>query len=383
MASFLGGDYIRALPIVSSLFTVKDFQHNPKDDYAQFLISESDVAHKFPSLLSQLGKIGMVATVSKSPYVRWLMPTLRSARLSVTDGIVVTVHRIPEQKSRKDLLRFIPLALFLATIGTVFIDGMMRSGSIYSNDAIRDPFVLASVYTMSLMGILGVHEMGHLIAAKHHGIKRSWPYFVPMVPGLVLIPPTLGAFIRIRSHLPNRNAMFDVGISGPIAGLAVAIIVAIYGASISVLIPAEEAERLIGENQLMEVKSSLIMMGIMHLTGTDSDNTVLVKSPVMFASWFGFLLTFLNLVPAAQLDGGHITRATLGSRYHRIITFIGIGILFALMQVAMGILVLIIALRAPEIPPLDDVTPLSKGRRVLFLAAMAMAILCAPIPLYF
>jgi membrane-associated protease RseP (regulator of RpoE activity) len=125
-----------------------------------------------------------------------------------------------------------------------------------------------------------------------------------------------------------------------------------------------------------------MMMGIMQLTGTASDETVLVMSPVMFASWFGFLLTFLNLVPAAQLDGGHITRATLGSRYHRIITFIGIGLLFALMQVAMGLLVLLIAMKAPEVPPLDDVTPLSKGRRILFLVAMGLAVLCAPIPPY-
>ena len=87
------------MPIVSSLFTVKDYQHNAKDDYVQILIAESEVRHKFPSLLSQLGKIGMVATVTKRQYIRWLMPTLKSARLSINDGTVLTVHRLPEQNS--------------------------------------------------------------------------------------------------------------------------------------------------------------------------------------------------------------------------------------------------------------------------------------------
>ena len=101
MASILNGDYTRAVPIVSSLFTVKDFQHNPKEDFLQFLVAESDVRHKFPSLQSQLAKVGMVATASKSQYLQWLMPTLRSVRLSISDGVVLTVHRVPKQKSNK------------------------------------------------------------------------------------------------------------------------------------------------------------------------------------------------------------------------------------------------------------------------------------------
>jgi membrane-associated protease RseP (regulator of RpoE activity) len=378
VASILGGDYTRAMPIVSSLFTVKGYQHNAKDDYIQILIAESEVRHKFPSLLSQLGKIGMVATVTKRQYIRWLMPSLKSARLSISGGTVLTVHRLPEQKARNTLLRFLPPALFAVTLAVVFIDGMLRSDSVFARMGIQDPIMLAVVYTMSLMGILGIHELGHMIAAKHYGIRISWPYFIPMFPGF--FSPTLGAMIRLRSNMPNRNAMFDVGISGPIAGLIITVIVSLYGSSISVLIPADEAQRFLDQSQLFELSSSLLMMATMQLTGTLSDDTVLVMSPVMFAAWLGFLLTFLNLIPAAQLDGGHITRATLGAKYHRLMTFAGIGALFALQYPVMGALVLLMAIKAPENPPLDDVTPLSSGRRMMFVVALVLAGLCAPIP---
>ncbi len=379
MASVLGGDYSRAIPIVSSFFTVKDFQHNFRDDYLQFLIAESEVRHKFPTLLGQLGKIGMVATVTKSHYVRWLMPTLRSARLSVNGGAVLTVHKLPKHKTRNSLLRFLPIALFIVTVSVVFVDGILKSDSTFARVGISDPVTLAAVYTFSLMGILGIHELGHMLAAREHGVRISWPYFIPMYPGI--FSPTLGAMIRLKSSLPNRNAMFDVGISGPIAGLIVTVIVSIYGSSISVLIPADEADRLLGENELLKLNPSVLMMATMELTGTIPEDMVVVMSPIMFAAWLGFLLTFLNLMPASQLDGGHIARAALGAKPHRVITFASIGVLFVLYPV-MALLVLIIALRVPESPPLDDVTPLSQNRRILFVVALVLAALCAPIPPY-
>jgi membrane-associated protease RseP (regulator of RpoE activity) len=376
------------MPIIASLFTVKDYQHNAKDDYMQVLVAESEVQHKFPSLLSQLGKIGMVATIGKKHYVRWLMPTLKSVRLSINDGTVLTIYRLPSQNKKKNAMRFIPLALFAITLTVVFIDGILRSDSIFAKIGIEDPIMLAIVYTMSLMGILGIHELGHMIAAKHYNIRISWPYFIPTAPGL--FSPTFGAMIRLRSNMPNRNAMFDVGISGPIAGLIVTIIVSIYGASVSVLIPPDEAAALMESSEIRELNPNLIMMATMELTGTLRDDMVLVMSPVMFAAWLGFFLTFLNLIPASQLDGGHITRAALGAKYHRTVTFAMILAAFAIPPFViplfaptfwlMGGILLMITLRAPENPPLDDVTPLSQRRKALFIVALAIAALCAPLP---
>jgi Zn-dependent protease len=379
VATILSGDFSRAIPIVSSAFTVRDFELINGDEYVQFLIAESEVKDRFPSLLRELKKIGLVATANRSEYFRTPMPTLRSARQSLGKGVVLSVHRLSRQKPKGGFRRVLPLALFLITVTVVFVDGILRSDSAFAKMGIEDPVVLAVVYTMSLMGILGIHELGHMIAAKEYGIRISWPYFVPFYPGQAF-PPTLGAMIRLRSNMPSRNAMFDVGISGPIAGLIVTLIVAIYGSSISVLISVDEAQKLLDELQLPVYNSSILMMAAMQLTGTLSDNQVLVMSPVMFAAWMGFLLTFLNLVPASQLDGGHIARAALGSRGHRIITFAGIGLLFALFYPVMAVLVLFMALRAPEAKPLDDVTSISRGRKILFIVALGLAALCAPLP---
>lgn len=380
MATFLNGDYTRAVPVVSSLFTVKDFQHNVTDDYVQFLIEESEIRDNFRSLQDQLGKMGMVATAKRSEFVRFPMATLKSVRMAIDNGVVITVHRMTRRIAKKSYRRFIPLALFLITLTVVFVDGLFRADDVFAKMGIGDPVTLAVVYTMSLMGILGIHEMGHMIAAKEYHVRVSWPYFVPTYP--TFFTPTLGAMIRLRSNMPSRNAMFDVGISGPIAGLIVTVIVSIYGSSISVLLPVEEAERLLNDSELMELSSSVFMLATMQLTGTLAEDTVLVMSPVMFAAWIGFLLTFLNLIPAAQLDGGHIARAALGPRKHRLMTFAGIGALFALQYPVMAVLVLIMAWKAPESLPLDDVTPLSKRRKGLFMMAIVLAALCAPIPPY-
>src|SRR5919197_314933 len=172
--------------------------------------------------------------------------------------------------------------------------------------------------------------------------------------------------------------MFDVGIAGPIAGLIVTIVVSIYGSSISTLISAQQAQQL----PLSELPygESLLMKIAIQLTGMNREGTVLVASPVLFAAWIGFLITFLNLMPAWQLDGGHLARSALGVRLHKILTYVSIAILFALRFFPMALLVLFFSMRAPESAPLDDVTPLSAKRKALFFVALGIAVMCAPIP---
>jgi membrane-associated protease RseP (regulator of RpoE activity) len=188
--------------------------------------------------------------------------------------------------------------------------------------------------------------------------------------------------------MTNRNVLFDVGISGPIAGLIVTVIVSIFGSQISVLIPQVQANDMLDGQQLIPLPSSIFMTAIQELVvGGAGDGSVLIMSPVLIAAWVGFFITFLNLMPAAQLDGGHIVRSMLGIRWHRILTYssiafmIGLGLSTQIYGIAlMAIFVLIIARKAPESTPLDDVSPLSKKRRVLFWVAIALAVLCAPLP---
>ncbi|MCZ6613501.1 MAG: site-2 protease family protein, partial [Thaumarchaeota archaeon] len=116
------------------------------------------------------------------------------------------------------------------------------------------------------------------------------------------------------------------------------------------------------------------------LVSTQGSDIVVILSPLGFAAWLGFLVTFLNLLPAAQLDGGHIVRATLGRAKQKITTWISIFVFVILGFIPMAILVLIFSIRAPDAPPLDDVSPISKRRRFLFIGSLALAVLCAPIP---
>lgn len=367
------------LPIVSSFFTVKDFQRNVQDDYVEILIAESEFKDKFSLLSKELGKIGMVAAAKRSKYVSRLMPTLSTVKFSVDDGIVVSVFKTQKQKPRSKFWQSLPSILFIAVIVIVFVDGMLRSDSPLTINQVQNPFQLPIIYTMSIMGILGIHELGHILANRKHGLRASWPYFIPGIPGII---PTFGALIVLRGNMTNRNVMFDVGIAGPIAGLIVTIFVSIYGSTISTLITTDEAQRLFGENQLAPLPfgESLLMVATLHLTGMIVDGTLLVASPVLFAAWFGFLITFLNLMPAWQLDGGHLARSALGARWHKILTYISIAILFILEFYPMALLVLLFSLRAPTSAPLDDVTPLSPKRKTLFFAALGLAVVTAPIP---
>lgn len=374
--SFLNGDYSRVLPIVSSFFTIKDFQRNIREDYVQFLIAESQIKDKFPSFLKELGKVGMVAAAKRSKYVSRLMPTLSSMRLSVDDGIVLTVVKMQKQKPRNKFMSSMPSMLFLATIAIVFADGFLRAS--FFGPFVRDPFMLAVVYTMSVMGIIGIHEFGHIMANRKYGIRASWPYFIPGIPGFI---PTFGALIVLRSNMTNRNVMFDVGIAGPIAGLIITIIVSVYGSATSLLVPAAQVEELFGHNTLFPLNLNLVMFAILDLVGKEMvAGTVLVMSPVLFAAWLGFLITFLNLMPAWQLDGGHIARSALGVRWHKILTYVSVAILFALEFYPMAILILLFSMRAPENAPLDDVTPLSSKRKMLFFITLGLAVVIAPIP---
>ncbi|MGI0018858.1 MAG: site-2 protease family protein [Nitrososphaera sp.] len=377
MAVFVNGGYSRAVPAVSSFYTILDTQRHPTGDAVRFLIAENEIYSTFPKLLRELAKEGMIATAKRARYSSRLMPTLSSANLTVENRVVITVSKIQSARPRSKYLTSIPVILFLATLTVVFIDGLYKSGSDFTRLFVQDPILLAVVYTMSLLGILGVHEMGHMIANKWHGIRTSWPYFIPGIPGFFI--PTFGAMIVTRSAMTNRNVLFDVGISGPIAGLIVTMVVSVYGASISVIIPDDQAQDIGG---LMPLRSSILMTATLQLAGQDaaSSDSVLIMSPVLFAAWVGFFITFLNLMPAAQLDGGHIVRSALGVRWHRILTYSSIGVLFGLGFYPMAFLVLIIAMRAPESTPLDDVSPLSKKRKALFWVAIALAVLCAPLP---
>lgn len=345
------------ISIVSSYFTIRGVTQSPT--LLQIEISETSVTDKFRQFVQQIESKNLIA------------------RLETNFGrMFIIISRFEPKKDRRS---WIPRALFAATITTVMIDGYYRAISTNSIVNVGDPINISILYTLSLIGILGIHELGHMVASNRHKLRISWPYFIPGIPVLGFVP-TFGALIMSRGLMINRNILFDVGISGPIAGLIVTMIVSMYGAYISPLIPSSEAQILSSKSGLVELHSSILMDATISIAGKHLPNQELIMSPVLLAAWFGFLLTFLNLLPAWQLDGGHMARATFGLKWHKVLTYVSIGILAATGYYIMALFVLMFSMRSPDARPLDDISPLSTKRKRIFIFVMVLAFLCAPLP---
>ncbi len=343
------------ISIVSNIFQIKGI--NQSLGILQIEIESEEIKQKFAHLAKQITSKNLVARLEKNG-----------------ERMFVIISRFQSSKSRR---AWIPRALFVATIIMVMIDGYYHTVDANSITYIGEPFQIAALFTVSLMGILGIHELGHMIASKMHRIKTSWPYFIPGIP--VYGFPTFGALIMSRSFMINRDILFDIGISGPIAGLIIAMIVSVYGASVSPLISSAQAQ-VFSHSGLVELHSSILMDSTILLVGKHIVGKELIMSPVLYAAWFGFLITFLNLLPAWQLDGGHIARATLGRKWHRITTYASMGVLAAVGYYIMALFVLMFSMRSPDVKPLDDISPLSNKRKKMFVLVMILAFLCAPLP---
>ena len=274
---------------------------------------------------------------------------------------MVVVSKLPKTKKRRWLSKsWTPRIMFAATVAMVLIDGFYRTAMLNTFPLIKpigDPLGVAVVYAWALLGILGVHEAGHLIAAKWHKIKTTWPYFIPGIP--IVGIPTFGAFIQSRSLTVNRDILFDIAVAGPIAGLVVAVVVVIFGAWTSPVIDSQIAEDLMMGSTLFPMNENLIMKGALALFDKDGDDVEVIMSPIMFAAWLGFLITFLNLLPAWQLDGGHMSRVILGRKWHKYATYASLGVLALLIYWMMAIFILILSSRSKDAQPLDDISPLS------------------------
>src|ERR1700677_4785260 len=166
--------------------------------------------------------------------------------------------------------------------------------------------LLGIPFSLTLLGILLMHEMGHYFTCKYYGVDVSYPYFIP-APTLF---GTFGAFLRIRSPITTRRALFDIGIAGPIAGFLVAVPLLAYGIAISKIVPGaqQNADFFFGNPLLMR-----IFIGLFH---PGADPSSLLLHAVARAAWFGLFATALNLLPVWQLDGGHILYS-LASKKHK------------------------------------------------------------------
>jgi Zn-dependent protease len=163
----------------------------------------------------------------------------------------------------------------------------------------------------TLMGILACHEAGHYVVGRRHGVDVSLPFFIPLPPVITL--GTLGAVIRMNRPISDPNKLFDVGASGPIAGLVVAVPLLVIGLQLSEVGPLTEGSSIEG-NSILYALLKLAVFG-RWLPG---DGVDVQLHPMAFAGWVGLLVTMINLLPIGQLDGGHVARAVLGARHEKL-----------------------------------------------------------------
>lgn len=345
---------------VSSLFDVKVVTTTLEK--MEFEISDLDFKQKFVTLAQKMEKIGLVCFINKSQ-----------------GRLLIQVNRLPPQRRGFKLIpkSWTPRILFAIVVSFVMVDGYYRTLGVNSIIFIGDPLDFAVLYTFSLVGILGVHEAGHIIAARIHKLRTSWPYFIPGIP--VFGIPTFGALIQSRSLTINRDILFDVAIAGPIAGLVITIIVSFYGAYTSPILN-ESTIAGFSDLHLEKLNDNILMKLALSAYGKGGPNTEVIMSPILFAAWLGFLITFLNLLPAWQLDGGHMARAIFGQKVHQFATYASVGILFLLNYQFMAMFILIFSIRNMSARPLDDISPLSKNRKILYIGIVIAAALCAPLP---
>ena len=289
---------------------------------------------------------------------------------------------------------FIAGVLFFLTLCTCLVAGTQFAVAYAKNQAVSlDEFLKAFTllykhpralvaglpFALTLLTILLAHELGHFFACRHHHIRASYPFFIPF-PSLM---GTFGAFILIRSPIRTARALFDVGASGPLLGFVLAVPALAYGVLNAKFVPGLDDTRNVdlafGAPLLLRLFAGWLHPGI-------SPGSLLLH-PVGRAAWVGLFATSLNLLPVAQLDGGHILRS-LSARLHY-----SVSMLLPVVLVALGLFgfwegwyiwgTLLFGMRFLRIAPVYDPTPLDAPRLWGALFAFLVFLLCfMPAPLY-
>jgi membrane-associated protease RseP (regulator of RpoE activity) len=275
----------------------------------------------------------------------------------------------------------INLLLFIATVlSTLYVGAAYELGRL---DLSPREWLTGWPFALSILLILGAHEMGHYFAARHHRVPVTLPYFIPMP-----FSPfgTMGAFIRLQGPVSNRRALFDVGAAGPLAGLFFAVPILLYGLATSRVGPIT-GEGVFEGNSVLYLLAKLAVFGRI-LPGGGED---VFMNQVTWAGWVGLFVTGLNLIPVGQLDGGHVAYALFGQRARLFFWPVVIGLAaIALYSFVRGMFVptwllwifLLLLFGRIHARPLEDVTGLDPRRRVLAVLTLGLFFLVfVPLPL--
>ena len=326
------------LGLVAKHFEISDFVASK--DRAELEVAARDSKRSFRSLLD---------SAKRKDY----LPVMRGRE----GELRLMVAKLPKIEKSNVMINIL---LLVATLGTTFWAGYWFG---------EESIVYGFLFSGSIMLILGAHELGHKIAAWRHGVAATLPYFIP----IPMFLGTLGAFIKIKSPIPTKEALVEMGMSGPIFGFLVAVPITIIGLMLTrplAPLPLPFTPLLFG------LLTFLIPMapGLFH--------------PLAFAGWVGMLVTMLNLMPAGQLDGGHIARGLMGRERHYGLTrtlgfsLILFGLFFPqLLLFSIFGLIILLFFRGYHAGALDDVSELSKRQKWLAVVAFMVFLLCIPIPM--
>ncbi|WP_312911328.1 site-2 protease family protein [Natronosalvus caseinilyticus] len=273
--------------------------------------------------------------------------------------------------------------LLLATVVSTLFAGTMW----YGIDPIADPTEMwrAWPFTVAILGVLGVHEMGHYVLSRYHRVDASLPYFLP-VPTLI---GTMGAVIKMKGQMPDRKALFDIGVAGPIAGLVATVVVTVVGLHLPP-VPVPEGATDPNATQIrLGFPPMLELIAVAVDQPLYADDQTRNVNPVVIGGWVGMFITFLNLIPVGQLDGGHILRAMAGDLQETIAALVP-GVLFALagylyyvgdysgnsvfIWVFWGLFTGLLAAVGPAVPIDDD--RLDRKRFALGVVTFGLGLLC-------
>jgi len=286
-----------------------------------------------------------------------LLPVLRR----INKRIVLRVISKPKVKRSNTLVNWI---LLLATVATTFY-----SGFLISPEGIN-PYLGGAAFVAAILAVLGTHEMGHWITARRKRMEATLPYFIPSFPPI----GTFGAVIMQKSLAPNRDSLFDVGSRGPLVGFVVSVFVSLIGLTLSVpSLPPENAINIGVPFIWYGLERFLLFFTLLPAVPS---GMVPLLHPIAFAGWLGLFVTMLNLLPAGMLDGGHVVRSTIGEKLRWILS--GLSFVFLIYEelwVMAGLVLLLSFFRHPG--PLDDVSELSTGRKVLAFVIIGIFFLCA------
>ncbi|WOD40998.1 site-2 protease family protein [Nodosilinea sp. E11] len=269
------------------------------------------------------------------------------------------------------------LGLLLVTLLTTTAVGAYLAGVNEAQWQATPALILSGLpYAVALLVILGCHEMGHYLMARRYGMQVTLPYFIP-VPFFL---GTFGAFIQMKSPVPNRRALFDVGIAGPLSGLVVAVPLLLWGLSRSTVVPIPESGSSLLNFEALDPKASLMLtlLSKLVLGATVAADQAIHLHPVAIAGCLGLVVTALNLMPVGQLDGGHIIHAMYGQRIGSIVGQVARLLVFGLALVHPELMVwaiLLFFIPAADQPALNDVSELDDRRDFLGLLALTLLVM--------